>query len=53
MSEAEKLCDRIGIIINGRKAVEGTLHSILDETGTDDLEDAFFELYKANNKEEA
>lgn len=49
MSEAEKLCDRIGIIINGKKAAEGTLTQLLQQTGTSDLEDAFFELYKENN----
>lgn len=53
MSEAEKLCDRLGIIINGKKSIEGTLEEILTKTGTDDLEDAFFELYKVNNNEEA
>lgn len=53
MSEAEKLCDRIGIIINGHKIVEGTITEILNETKTDDLEDAFFKLYKSENGEEA
>lgn len=53
MSEAEKLCDRIGIIINGKKVAEGTIPELLEETGTKDLEDAFFELYKEHNKEEA
>lgn len=51
MSEAEKLCDRIGIIINGQKVLDGTLRDILDETNTSDLEDAFFVLYKEHNKE--
>lgn len=51
MSEAQRLCDRIGIIINGVKTIEGTLLEILAETKTDDLEDAFFELYKIHNKE--
>lgn len=49
MSEAEKLCDRVGVIINGKKVIEGTLQEILEETSTADLEDAFFELYKQNN----
>lgn len=53
MSEAEKLCDRIGIIIQGRKVMEGTLSEILKETKTNDLEDAFFQLYQTYNKEEA
>lgn len=52
MSEAEKLCDKIGIIINGRKVVDGTQKQILEATKTSDLEDAFFELYKQNNTEE-
>ncbi len=53
MSEAEKLCDRIGIIINGIKVIEGTVPDILEETNSEDLEDAFFGLYKQYNKEEA
>ncbi len=51
MSEAEKLCDRIGIIIDGCKVAEGTLEELLQRTGADDLEDAFFELYKARKGE--
>lgn len=46
MSEAEKLCDRIGVIINGKKVCEGTLAEILEEKQAEDLEDAFFKLYK-------
>lgn len=46
MSEAEKLCDRIGIIIEGQKVAEGTVEELLELTKTADLEDAFFELYK-------
>lgn len=52
MSEAEKICDRIGIVINGQKVVDGTLNEILTKTGCRDLEDAFFELYKEYNKED-
>lgn len=51
MSEAEKLCDRIGVIIDGQKVSEGTLQEILDSTGTKDLEDAFFELYRSRKGE--
>ena len=53
MTEAEKLCDKIGIIIKGQLTLEGSLEEILSETNTKDLEDAFFELYKQHNKEEA
>lgn len=52
MSEAEKLCDRIGIIIQGKKVMEGTLLEILSKTGTKELEDAFFSLYQKYNLEE-
>lgn len=52
MSEAEKLCDRVGIIIDGKKVMEGTLKELLEETKTADLEDAFFTLYKEHHKEE-
>ncbi|MBP5330334.1 MAG: ATP-binding cassette domain-containing protein [Lachnospiraceae bacterium] len=52
MSEAEKLCDRIGVIISGQKVCEGSLAEILESTGTDDLEDAFFKLYSEYNTEE-
>lgn len=52
MTEAEKLCDHIGIIIGGKMVMNGTLAEILEATGSEDLEDAFFHLYKENNKEE-
>ena len=48
MSEAEKLCDRLAIIIGGRKVAEGTVEEILKDNNAEDLEEAFFELYKAN-----
>ena len=51
MSEAEKLCDHIAIIIDGRLSACGTLQELLERTGTKDLEDAFFEFYKAFGKE--
>lgn len=53
MSEAEKICDRIGVIINGKKVADGTLDEILAKNNSKDLEDAFFELYKEYNNEEA
>lgn len=39
----EKLCDRVGIIINGKMTVCDTLDKI---TGGMSLEDRFFEIYK-------
>lgn len=51
MSEAEKLCDRIGVIVDGRKVAEGTLSELLSQTKADDLEDAFFTFYQQNHRE--
>ncbi len=51
MSEAEKLSDRIGVIIGGQKVEEGTLSEILAKNEATDLEDAFFKLYSKYNPE--
>lgn len=51
MSEAQKLCDRIAIIIDGRLVALGTLDELEAQTKTTDLEDAFFEYYKIHGKE--
>ena len=42
-SLVEKLCDRVGIIINGQMTNCGTLAEICDGKS---LEDRFFEIYK-------
>ncbi|NLC94397.1 MAG: ATP-binding cassette domain-containing protein [Bacilli bacterium] len=52
MSLAAKLCDRIGIIIDGKIRKIGTVQEILDETNTDDLDDAFFEIFKKAKEED-
>lgn len=41
MSEAEKLCDRIGIIHDGRLLAEGSLQELRTNYGQNDLEDIF------------
>lgn len=41
MSEAEKLCDRIGIIHQGRLRAEGRLEELLAQFRATDLEDVF------------
>ena len=53
MSEAEKLCDRIGMIIGGRNVMTGALPEILNATGTDNLEDAFFSIYRTTITDES
>lgn len=46
MSEAQKLGDRMAMIINGQCVFCGLLKEALEQTGAEDLEDAFFEFYK-------
>ena len=42
-SLVEKVCDRVGIIINGKMTVEDTLENLTKEMS---LEDKFFEIYE-------
>lgn len=53
MPEAQKLCDRMAMIINGSCVFQGTLQEALEEHHTEDLEDAFFELYRKVMEDEA
>lgn len=46
MPEAQKLCDRMAMIINGSCVFQGTLQEALTENHAEDLEDAFFEIYR-------
>lgn len=48
-SLVEKICDRVGIIINGQMTVCEDLHTLCGEKS---LEDRFFEIYEAVNGEE-
>ncbi|MBN2852596.1 MAG: ABC transporter ATP-binding protein [Clostridia bacterium] len=50
MSIAEKMSDRIAVIIDGEIAINGTLSEILDSTSCENLDDAFFKLYKERKK---
>ena len=43
-SLVEKLCDRVGVIIDGRMAAEGTLEELCAGCS---LEDKFFEIYRS------
>ena len=51
MTEAEKVCDRIGIIIDGKIVFHGTIDEGVEKTDAKDLEEAFFKLY-SNEKGE-
>lgn len=46
LSVVEKLCDRVGIIINGKMKVCDTLDNVLKDTKDKDLENLFFDLVK-------
>jgi sodium transport system ATP-binding protein len=48
MTEAEKLCDRIGIIHNGRLLAEGTLEELRAQYKLHDLEDIFVQIVGAH-----
>ncbi|MFO7636554.1 MAG: ABC transporter ATP-binding protein [Clostridia bacterium] len=50
MTVAEKLCDKIGLLIDGHLAMEGTLREILEQTGCKDLDDAFFQVFKTTRE---
>jgi len=44
MTEAEKLCDRIGIIHSGKVRAEGTLEELRSQYATSSLEDIFVQV---------
>jgi len=47
MSEAEKLCDTIGILHDGRLLAEGTLAELRQRAGMEDLEEIFVRTVEA------
>ncbi|MFA7367538.1 MAG: ABC transporter ATP-binding protein [Bacilli bacterium] len=46
MSLVEKICDRIGIIVNGKVKLCDTIENIKNNSSSHDLEEVFFNLYK-------
>ena len=46
MREAERLCDRVAIMHQGRMLANGTLEELCEPHGHNDLEDMFFELIR-------
>ena len=44
MSEAMRLCDKVGIIHKGKMFTEGTIDEILTQTDTNNLENAFIKI---------
>lgn len=52
MNLVEKICDRVGIIINGKMIVCDTVENICNLSPNHDLEEVFFKLYQEEMKEE-
>ncbi|MBO4241651.1 MAG: ABC transporter ATP-binding protein [Clostridiales bacterium] len=50
-SVAEQLCDEIGILVDGNIVASGSVSELIELTGTDSFEKAFFDLYVKNHKE--
>src|SRR5437763_16434786 len=46
LSQAEEICDRIGVIGHGRVLGEGTIAELCERTGTKNLRQAFFALVR-------
>lgn len=46
MNLVEKLCDRVGIIINGKMIMCDTVKNVCQLSNTNDLEEVFFNLYQ-------
>jgi sodium transport system ATP-binding protein len=49
MREAERLCDRVAIMHEGRILAEGTLDALRQQHGQQDLEDIFFDLIREHD----
>ena len=52
LDTAEKICDRIGIIIKGKLVMTGTLDEIRSAKGDGSLEDIFIAVASENDKAE-
>ncbi|MBL8842358.1 MAG: ABC transporter ATP-binding protein [Planctomycetes bacterium] len=50
MTEAAKLADRVGVMLDGKLVVEGTPAELLASTGTPDLEEAFLAIVAARER---
>ena len=51
MEEAENICDRVILVHKGKIIKEGTPESIVKETNTTNLRDAFFALIGGSENE--
>lgn len=50
-SVAQELCDRIGVLVDGKIVAEGSAEELINMTGEPGFEEAFLKLYMENHKE--
>ena len=50
-SVAEALCDEIAILVDGKIAAQGNVQELIEQTGTENFEKAFFKIYVENHVE--
>ncbi|MBR4431105.1 MAG: ABC transporter ATP-binding protein [Clostridiales bacterium] len=50
-SVAEALCDEIAILVDGKIAAQGSVKELVDQTGAENFEKAFFKIYVDNHVE--
>jgi sodium transport system ATP-binding protein len=48
---AQELCDKIGVLVDGKIVAEGTTDELIKITETATFEEAFFKLYVENHKQ--
>jgi sodium transport system ATP-binding protein len=53
MTEAEQLCDRVGLLHRGELMAVGTQAALFEETGKDNIHDAFLRLVDRRDQESA
>ena len=53
LEQAERVCDRFGLLHQGKLVLEGSLAELQSKTGKDNLVDMFIQLIESNSQEEA
>ena len=49
LEEAQRLCDRFGLMFRGRLQLEGTLTELRQKSGRESITDMFLDLMEVNN----
>jgi sodium transport system ATP-binding protein len=51
MNLVEKICDRVGIILDGKLVLTDSVRNVLETNPGKDIEDVFFDIYNEVNHE--